>query len=165
VKPIMNLQVPKKAGNFLNRWMSISFSRRTLFHGLSLVSVNPYLRIIIRCGIHWTSLENSEFIVSCYQFPPFRFKLGFAMTNKLIQCTCENYSLLWSNLEEKPLTMALHLLYPLPCCLNFLWKAHAVVSAWWEVISSGIQGHDVTASKINILNGSLENIGAQVILF
>jgi len=34
VNTVMNLRVPQKAGN-LTSWMNISFSRRTLLHGVS----------------------------------------------------------------------------------------------------------------------------------
>jgi hypothetical protein len=32
---VMNLRVPRNVGNFLTRWKPVSFSRRTLFHGVS----------------------------------------------------------------------------------------------------------------------------------
>jgi len=35
VNIVMNLRVPKNAGNFLTSWELISFSRRTLLHGAS----------------------------------------------------------------------------------------------------------------------------------
>jgi hypothetical protein len=31
---VMNLQVPYNAGNFLTSWKLVSFSRRTLLHGV-----------------------------------------------------------------------------------------------------------------------------------
>ena len=34
---VMNLQVPKNGGNFLTSWELLSFSRRTLLHGISKV--------------------------------------------------------------------------------------------------------------------------------
>jgi len=36
VKTVMNLQIPHKAGNFLTRRITISFSRKTLLHGVCL---------------------------------------------------------------------------------------------------------------------------------
>jgi hypothetical protein len=35
VNTVMNLRVPQRAGNFLTSWVTISFSRRTLIHGVS----------------------------------------------------------------------------------------------------------------------------------
>jgi len=35
VNPVMNLRVPRKAGISWLNWTSISFSRRTLLHGVS----------------------------------------------------------------------------------------------------------------------------------
>ena len=35
VSAVMNLRVPQNAGNFLTSWGSVSFSRRTLLHGVS----------------------------------------------------------------------------------------------------------------------------------
>ena len=35
VSAVMNLRVPWNAGNFLTRWKPVSFSRRTLHHGVS----------------------------------------------------------------------------------------------------------------------------------
>jgi hypothetical protein len=35
VNTVMNLQVPYKAGSFLNSWVTVSSSRRTLLHGVS----------------------------------------------------------------------------------------------------------------------------------
>jgi hypothetical protein len=35
VNMVMNLQVPKNAGNFLTTCKPVSFSRRTLLHGIS----------------------------------------------------------------------------------------------------------------------------------
>jgi len=35
VNEIMNLQVPQNAGNFLTKLEPVSFSRRTVFHGVS----------------------------------------------------------------------------------------------------------------------------------
>jgi hypothetical protein len=37
VNVVMNLRVPKKAGNFLTSCKPVSFSRRPLFHGVSKV--------------------------------------------------------------------------------------------------------------------------------
>jgi len=34
---VMNLRAPKHAGNFLSRWVTIRFWRRTLLHGVSYV--------------------------------------------------------------------------------------------------------------------------------
>jgi hypothetical protein len=36
VKTVMNLQVPQNAGNFLTSCKPVSFSRRTLLHGVSM---------------------------------------------------------------------------------------------------------------------------------
>jgi len=35
VKTVKNLRIPKKVWNFMISWMTISFSRRTLFHKVS----------------------------------------------------------------------------------------------------------------------------------
>ena len=35
VNAVMNLHVPSNTGNFLTSWKPVSFSRRTLFHGVS----------------------------------------------------------------------------------------------------------------------------------
>ena len=35
VDAVMNLRVPQNAGNFLTSWKPVSFSRRTLLHGVS----------------------------------------------------------------------------------------------------------------------------------
>jgi hypothetical protein len=35
VNAVMNLRVPKNAGNFLNSYIPVSFSRKTLLHGVS----------------------------------------------------------------------------------------------------------------------------------
>jgi hypothetical protein len=35
VSAVMNLRVPQNAGNFLTSCKPVSFSRRTLFHGVS----------------------------------------------------------------------------------------------------------------------------------
>ena len=35
VNAVMNLRVPSNAGNFLTRFKPVSFSRRTLHHGVS----------------------------------------------------------------------------------------------------------------------------------
>jgi len=35
VSAVMNLRVPLNAGNFLTSWKPVSFSRRTLHHGVS----------------------------------------------------------------------------------------------------------------------------------
>jgi hypothetical protein len=35
VNAVVNLQVPKNAGNFLTSWKPVSFSRRTLLHEVS----------------------------------------------------------------------------------------------------------------------------------
>jgi hypothetical protein len=35
VNAVVNLRVSLNAGNFLNSWETVSFSRRTLFHGVS----------------------------------------------------------------------------------------------------------------------------------
>jgi len=35
VNKVMNLQVPWKSGNFLTRLVTISFSKRVLFHGVN----------------------------------------------------------------------------------------------------------------------------------
>ena len=35
VSAVMNLRVPRNAGNFLTSWKPVSFSRRTLHHGVS----------------------------------------------------------------------------------------------------------------------------------
>jgi len=35
VNAVMNLRVPSTAGNFLTSYKTISFSRRTLYHGVS----------------------------------------------------------------------------------------------------------------------------------
>jgi hypothetical protein len=41
----MNLRVPQNEGNFLTRWMTISFSRRTLLHGITqLRTCSPFRR-------------------------------------------------------------------------------------------------------------------------
>jgi len=37
VNTIINLRDPLKAGNFLTVWMTVSFSRRTLLHEMSLM--------------------------------------------------------------------------------------------------------------------------------
>jgi hypothetical protein len=37
VKTVMNLRIPYKAGNFLTSWVTISFTRRTLLHGVSYI--------------------------------------------------------------------------------------------------------------------------------
>jgi len=34
VNMVMKLWIPQKAGNFLTGWLNISFSRRTLLHGV-----------------------------------------------------------------------------------------------------------------------------------
>jgi hypothetical protein len=38
VNTVMNLRVPKNAGNFLSSLGHVSFSGRTLLHGVSLIS-------------------------------------------------------------------------------------------------------------------------------
>jgi len=38
----MHIRVPKKARNFLTNFISISFSRRTVFHGVSVNYVSLY---------------------------------------------------------------------------------------------------------------------------
>jgi hypothetical protein len=35
VSAVMNLWVPQNAGDFLTSWWPVSFSRRTLLHGVS----------------------------------------------------------------------------------------------------------------------------------
>jgi len=37
VNAVMKLRVPQKAGDFLTSWATVSFSRRTLFHGVSYI--------------------------------------------------------------------------------------------------------------------------------
>jgi hypothetical protein len=34
VNTVMNIRIPKKAGNFMNSWVIISFSRRSLLSGI-----------------------------------------------------------------------------------------------------------------------------------
>jgi hypothetical protein len=35
VETVINLRVPRKEGNFLTNWVTVSFSRRILIHGVS----------------------------------------------------------------------------------------------------------------------------------
>ena len=42
VNAVMNIRVPKNAGNFLTCWEPVSFSKRTLFHGVSKGCVCNY---------------------------------------------------------------------------------------------------------------------------
>jgi hypothetical protein len=53
VYTVMNLRVPKKAGNFLSSLEHFSFTGRTLLHGVSLVRVIrgmfwPIIRLVTR---------------------------------------------------------------------------------------------------------------------
>ena len=45
---VMNLRVPWNAGNFLTSYKPVSFSRRTLHHGVSTEVIN-ILRVLIPC--------------------------------------------------------------------------------------------------------------------
>jgi hypothetical protein len=38
VNTVMNLWITQKVGNFLTSWVTISFSRRTLLHGVTQIS-------------------------------------------------------------------------------------------------------------------------------
>jgi hypothetical protein len=57
VNAVMNLQVPRNAGNFLNSWKPVSFSRWTLIHGVSkyvskyLSTVNTISTILFQISI------------------------------------------------------------------------------------------------------------------
>jgi hypothetical protein len=41
VNTVINLRVPKKAGNFLTNWVTVSFTRRILLHWGSQHSYGP----------------------------------------------------------------------------------------------------------------------------
>ena len=43
VNAVMNLQVPWNAENFLTSWKPVSFSRRTLLHGVSIIIILWYI--------------------------------------------------------------------------------------------------------------------------
>ena len=43
VSAVMNLQVPRNAGNFLTSCKPVSFSRRTLHHGVSKYITNTLM--------------------------------------------------------------------------------------------------------------------------
>jgi hypothetical protein len=53
---VMNLRVPLKAGNFQTSLVTISFSRRTLLHGVS----QP-----VTCGLHASGLGQGPAAGSC----------------------------------------------------------------------------------------------------
>ena len=46
VNAVMNLRVPENVGNFLTSWKSVSFSRRTVFHGGSNVPLWKFTIVI-----------------------------------------------------------------------------------------------------------------------
>jgi hypothetical protein len=45
VNAVINLRVPQNAGNFLTSWKPVSFSRRTLLHGISKYDCVPKIKI------------------------------------------------------------------------------------------------------------------------
>ena len=55
VSAVMNLRVPQNVGNFLTSCKAVSFSRRTLHHGVSngvicIVGSIVYILLAIQCG-------------------------------------------------------------------------------------------------------------------
>jgi hypothetical protein len=47
VNAVMNLRVPQNAGNFLTGREPVSFSRRTLFHGVSIIIIYLFIYLFI----------------------------------------------------------------------------------------------------------------------
>jgi len=55
VNAVMNLRVPWNAGNFLTSWEPVSFSRRTLHHGVSKEVCEYYWNILHLCLFYFLS--------------------------------------------------------------------------------------------------------------
>jgi hypothetical protein len=72
VNTIINLRVPWKAGSFLTIWVTISFSRRSLFHGLdwrSILKLVGALQPVMKStsNLNWTSLNFSRMAHHTYK--------------------------------------------------------------------------------------------------
>jgi hypothetical protein len=89
VNTIMNLQVPWKAGKFFTSWATISFSRRTLLHGIT------YGNEFMLCWAFNLYRENRQYMQNFVVKPLGKLriiiKLIFMFVNKL------NYSKLMSS--------------------------------------------------------------------
>jgi len=67
VSAVMNLRVPLNAGNFLTSCKPVSFSRRTLHHGVSIYLSHIYISPIVSSLLVWYNYrpKNDPLSVSC----------------------------------------------------------------------------------------------------
>jgi hypothetical protein len=72
VKGVLNLQVPKHAGNFLNSCETVSLSRRTLLHGVSYVMGIKDIDCLYLCHIYVTLASGYNTAVLCAYDHSFR---------------------------------------------------------------------------------------------
>ena len=64
VSAVMNFRVPWNAGNFLTSCKPVSFSRRTLRHGVSILNFQGQCHINSKITILWTIGKIKIFIIS-----------------------------------------------------------------------------------------------------
>ena len=88
VSAVMNLRVPWNAGNFLTSCKPISFSRRTLYHGVSM-SVSP-------CRFEYTL--NKGFVSQRLEKTTANSKLLFLLCYRLSCLCCYKAHINWTSL-------------------------------------------------------------------